>query len=196
MTNDSDFFQQYLGDLNAQAQNASAQPAASADPGTLSAHSSQGQRPTNEICQAQGPSGTAQQSGEAQGQSTGPSGDSEAGASPHVGEGLQQDTGNSDSKTATTEHKHAAKLRSQDLQEKNRKAQRRFRERQKVCSSCQRVDTSRRGSRSRPYSRLGLHPTEVALPEACHLSFPLIQHRHCITCHALSTCHQILHDSA
>lgn len=135
MTNDSDFFQQYLGDLNTQSQNANAQPAEPTDPGTQSGHSSQGQRPANVISKPQDLSGTAQQSGEVQGQSTGPSGDSEAGASPHGGEGLQQDTGNSDSKTATTEHKHAAKLRSQDLQEKNRKAQRRFRERQKVCTS-------------------------------------------------------------
>lgn len=142
MTNDNDFFQQYLGDLNTQAQNASAQPAASADPGTQSGHSSQGQRPTHEIAKPQDLSGTAQQSGEAQGQSTGPSGDSEAGASPHDGEGLQQDTGNSDSKTATTEHKHVAKLRSQDLQEKNRKAQRRFRERQKVCSIVRQIFAS------------------------------------------------------
>lgn len=142
MTNDSDFFQQYLGDLNTQAQNAISQRAASADPGTLSGHSSQGQRPANETFKPQNLSGTAQQSGEAQGQSTGPSGDSEAGASPHGGEGLQQDTGNSDSKTATTEHKHAAKLRSQDLQEKNRKAQRRFRERQKVGLSLRRIFAS------------------------------------------------------
>ena len=139
MTNDSDFFQQYLGDLNTQAQNANAQPAASADPRTLSGHSSHGQRPANEMSKPQDLSGTAQQSGEAQGQSTGPSGDSEAGASPHGEDGLHLDTGNSDSKTATTEHKHAAKLRSQDLQEKNRKAQRRFRERQKVCSSVRRT---------------------------------------------------------
>ena len=139
MTNDSDFFQQYLGDLNTQAQNANAQPAASADPETLSGHSSQGPRPAHEISKPQDLSGTAQQSGEAQGQSTGPSGDSEAGASPHDREGLQQDTGNSDSKT---EHKHAAKLRSQDLQEKNRKAQRRFRERQKVCSVTRQVFAS------------------------------------------------------
>lgn len=129
MSNDNDCFQQYLGDLNAQAQGANAQPAASAGPGTLSGQSALGQRPTNAMSRPEDlPSGTAQQSGEAEGQSTGPSGDSEAVASLHMKEGLQQDTGNSESKTA----KVAVKLRSQDLQEKNRKAQRRFRERQKV----------------------------------------------------------------
>ena len=128
MSHDTDFLQQYLGELNTQAPNAGAQPSAPTQPGTHSEHSSQGHGPTHEQSKPQEAPGTAQQSGEGEGQSTGPSGDSEAGASPHVKEGLQQDTGNSDSKTA----KHAAKLRSQDLQEKNRKAQRRFRERQKV----------------------------------------------------------------
>lgn len=127
MSNDNDCFQQYLGDLTTQAQEANGQPAASAGPGTVSGQSSLRQRPTNASPEDL-PSGAAQQSGEAEGQSTGPSGDSEAVASLHMKEGLQQDTGNSETKTA----KVAAKLRSQDLQEKNRKAQRRFRERQKV----------------------------------------------------------------
>ncbi|KAL3143404.1 hypothetical protein ABBQ38_002227 [Trebouxia sp. C0009 RCD-2024] len=127
MSNDNDCFQQYLGDLTTQARNANGQPAASAGPGTVSGQSSLGQRPTNASAEDL-PSGAVQQSGEAEGQSTGPSGDSEAVASLHMKEGLQQDTGNSETKTA----KVAAKLRSQDLQEKNRKAQRRFRERQKA----------------------------------------------------------------
>ena len=130
MSHDNVFLQQYLGELSTQAPASGDQPAAPAEPGTHSDHSSPEHRPLHEQPKPQEPHNTTQQSGEAEGQSTGPSGDSEAGASPHVQEGLQQDTGNSDSKTA----KHAAKLRSQDLQEKNRKAQRRFRERQKVCT--------------------------------------------------------------
>ena len=127
MSNDNDCFQQYLGDLSTQAHDANRQPAASAGPGAVSGQSSLGQRPNNALPEDL-PSGAAQLSGEAEGQSTGPSGDSEAVASLHMKEGLQQDTGTSETKTA----KVAAKLRSQDLQEKNRKAQRRFRERQKV----------------------------------------------------------------
>ena len=179
MTNDNDFFQQYLGDLNTQAQNANGQPADIADPGTLSGNSSQGQRPTKQMSNPQDPSGTAQQSGEAEGQSTGPSGDSEAGASPHVKEGLQQDTGNSDSKTATTAHKHAAKLRSQDLQEKNRKAQRRFRERQKV---------QRRSSRESAFFVNGCHSVHSGCHPTCSCCSSILQLAvwHRITCNGLT----------
>ena len=126
--NDNDFLQQYLGELHTQAPAGSVQPQAATDQSNLSEHSSHGHRASLEHSKVQQQSGVPQQSREADGQSTGPSEDSEAAASPQVKESLQQDTGNSDSKTA----KHAAKLRSQDLQEKNRKAQRRFRERQKV----------------------------------------------------------------
>lgn len=126
--NDNDFLQQYLGELHTQAPAGSVQPQAATDQSNLSEHSSHGHRASLEHSKVQQQSGVPQQSREADGQSTGPSEDSEAAASPQVKESLQQDTGNSDSKTA----KHAAKLRSQDLQEKNRKAQRRFRERQKA----------------------------------------------------------------
>ena len=126
--NDNDFLQQYLGALNTEGQNGSTQTPAAADQSNLSEHSSHGHRASLEQAKLQQQPGAPQPSREADGQSTGPSEDSEAAASPQVKESLQQDTGNSDSKTA----KHAAKLRSQDLQEKNRKAQRRFRERQKV----------------------------------------------------------------
>ena len=126
--NDNDFLQQYLGALNTEGQNGSTQIPAAADQSNLSEHSSHGHRASLEQAKLQQHPGAPQPSREADGQSTGPSEDSEAAASPQVKESLQQDTGNSDSKTA----KHAAKLRSQDLQEKNRKAQRRFRERQKV----------------------------------------------------------------
>lgn len=126
--NDNDFLQQYLGALNTEGQNGSTQTPAAADQSNLSEHSSHGHRASLEQAKLQQHPGAPQPSREADGQSTGPSEDSEAAASPQVKESLQQDTGNSDSKTA----KHAAKLRSQDLQEKNRKAQRRFRERQKA----------------------------------------------------------------
>ena len=126
--NDNDFLQQYLGALNTEGQNGSTQTPAAADQSNLSEHSSHGHRASLEQAKLQQQPCAPQPSREADGQSTGPSEDSEAAASPQVKESLQQDTGNSDSKTA----KHAAKLRSQDLQEKNRKAQRRFRERQKV----------------------------------------------------------------
>ena len=125
---DSDFLQQYLGELNTQGNNHTAPPTSAAEQSNHSEHSLHAQRADVEEAKLQQQPGAPEQNTEAEGNSTGPSGDSEAAASPQVKESLQQDTGNSDSKTA----KHAAKLRSQDLQEKNRKAQRRFRERQKV----------------------------------------------------------------
>ena len=123
--NENDFLQQYLGELNPPGRSGSTQAATQGDQSNLSEHSSHGHKTTIELQQQPG---AVRQSREADAQSTGPSEDSEAAAGPQVTEKPQQDTGNSDSKTA----KHAAKLRSQDLQEKNRKAQRRFRERQKV----------------------------------------------------------------
>ena len=86
MSHDNDFLQQYLGDLNTHPQNASALPAVPADAATHSEHSSQGHGPTDEPSKPQQAPGIAQQSEEAEGQSTGPSGDSEAGASPQVKE--------------------------------------------------------------------------------------------------------------
>lgn len=163
MSHDTDFLQQYLGELNTQAPNAGAQPSAPTQPGTHSEHSSQGHGLTDEQSKPQEAPGAAQQSGEGEGQSTGPSADSEAGASPHVKEGLQQDTGNSDSKTA----KHAAKLRSQDLQEKNRKAQRRFRERQKVFADIESGFTIFGSDDVTPYM---LRRAAAVLLPACSLS--------------------------
>ena len=126
--NDSDFLQQYLGELNTQGANGTAPATSAAQPSNHSEAPLLSQKPDLEQPKLQQQPVAPQQNTEVDGQSTGPSEDSEAAASPQVKESLQQDTGNSDSKTA----KHAAKLRSQDLQEKNRKAQRRFRERQKV----------------------------------------------------------------
>ena len=131
--NDSDFLQHYLGELNHGGQSKVAALAAVGDQ-SQSGHSSHGhQRPGPEDVKPQQQPSVAEQSRQPDNNSTGPSEDSEAAASPQVKEGLHQDTGNSDHKPG----KHAAKLRSQDLQEKNRKAQRRFRERQKarICTS-------------------------------------------------------------
>ena len=126
--NDNDFLQHYLGELNTQGQNATAASVPATDQSGQSEHSSHGHRAGLEQAKPQQQSCAGEQSRDPEGQSTGPSEDSEAAASPTVKEGAHQDTGNSDHKPG----KHAAKLRSQDLQEKNRKAQRRFRERQKV----------------------------------------------------------------
>lgn len=126
--NDSDFLQQYLGELNTQGANGTAPATSAAQPSNHSEPPLLSQKPDLEQPKLQQQPVAPQLNTEVDGQSTGPSEDSEAAASPQVKESLQQDTGNSDSKTA----KHAAKLRSQDLQEKNRKAQRRFRERQKA----------------------------------------------------------------
>ena len=124
--NDNDFLQHYLGELNTQAQNNPLPSVPAADQSGQSEHSSHGHRAGVEQAKPQQQSGTGEQTRDPDGQST--SEDSEAAAGPQVKEGANQDTGNSDHKPG----KHAAKLRSQDLQEKNRKAQRRFRERQKV----------------------------------------------------------------
>lgn len=128
--NDNDFLQHYLGELNTQTQDNAVPSVPAPDQSGQSEHSSHGHRAgLEQQAKPQQQSGTGEQTRDLDGQST--SEDSEAGASPQVKEGAHQDTGNSDHKPG----KHAAKLRSQDLQEKNRKAQRRFRERQKVCKS-------------------------------------------------------------
>lgn len=126
--NDNDFLQHYLGELNTQAQNNTAATVPATDQSGQSEHSSHGHRAGLEQAKPQQQSGAGEATRDADAHSTGPSEDSEAAASAPTKEGAHQDTGNSDHKPG----KHAAKLRSQDLQEKNRKAQRRFRERQKV----------------------------------------------------------------
>lgn len=126
--NDNDFLQHYLGELNTQAQNNTAVSVPATDQSGQSEHSSHGHRAGLEPGKRPQQSGAGEQTREPDGHSTGPSEDSEAAASAPTKEGAHQDTGNSDHKLG----KHATKLRSQDLQEKNRKAQRRFRERQKA----------------------------------------------------------------